>query len=1043
MRRIRSNWFRALSLSALITLGSAVTSCSEEGSASPNDRYGTELGSLGSIVINEFSAGTTGFIELYNTSTSQIDVGGWQVDDVASAGKAPKLIPAGTFLKAKGWLSVPYGGVNTASADDVRLLDASGKVVDSRSNGWDGTSLSGFCFGRSPDGGTWASSALVCSPDAKNATDTGDATADIVVNEFGAGSAGWIELYNRGDFAADLSGWYVDDVEGGSAAKALPAGSVVGPKAFLFVKYAGINTASADEVRVLDPAGDEVDSTPNLWAGVSISGKCYSRVPDGGDFSPEPVSCSGGSSNAATEPPPSVGSIVINEFRAGSSGWIELYNPSSAVVQLSGWRIDDIGGGGAAAKTLPEGTVLVPKQVVYFAYTGINSASADEVRLLTPGGAVVDSHPNGWTGTSIASVCFGRATDGGTWESGTRPCTPGASNGGGAPVTLRLNEFMPGSEGFVEIRNQGAGPVDLAGWKVDDAAGGGTPVAFPTDAILQPNEFAYVMIGTISATAADDVRLLDPSGKVVDSRKNYVGEDPCPGVCYGRVPDGGSWAPYSIGCSGGSGNPTEVTTPCLPGSSCDDGDGCTTGSTCTSACVCGSPTLCNDNNPCTNDACGDGLLACQSSALGDGLACGTGLTCEAGECRGGTSGAKLVLNEFSAGPNGWVELLNTGNKPAFLAAYSVNSTLSGFVPTFGDSGANTSIPAGARIVVPYGWLKPNGLDFLSLYRAYGPVESVSNFWTSGSTDGLCFARLPDGSGTFAGKAVPCTKGMNNGSALTVCSVGGACNDGNACTTGEKFTASCSCAGGLAVSCEDGDPCTAASCDPLKGCSQTSSINFTSCGTSKVCIAGQCKAEPACTATGGTYKSVTFTKAEECTTVSFMNKARYSQMNAMPAFARNQIYDCDPVTKTCLYRTSRWTSVAELLTVSGTSPVGTTSLTQIKSAAKGFTPSGLWYDTIESTWTNRAALSGGVVGLEKAFFQKYTGNDCVTVRDTPTSSFSLIVCRQLCYGDGGCEILPEEGTYSGVRGRLVFDANFPGGGRWVITSATFRNPNPSF
>lgn len=43
-----------------------------------------------------------------------------------------------------------------------------------------------------------------------------------------------------------------------------------------------------------------------------------------------------------------------------------------------------------------------------------------------------------------------------------------------------------------------------------------------------------------------------------------------------------------------------------------------------------------------------------------------------------------------------------------------------------------------------------------------------------------------------------------------------CNDSNACTAGERCTATATCTGGTPVPVDDANPCTADSCDPLLG-----------------------------------------------------------------------------------------------------------------------------------------------------------------------------------------------------------------------------------
>jgi hypothetical protein len=73
----------------------------------------------------------------------------------------------------------------------------------------------------------------------------------------------WIELYNPGLVAVDLSGWFLDDGEGGSGAYRIPDGAMLQPGAFLI--FHGRTTGLAlddtgDAVRLLDPDGVVVDA---------------------------------------------------------------------------------------------------------------------------------------------------------------------------------------------------------------------------------------------------------------------------------------------------------------------------------------------------------------------------------------------------------------------------------------------------------------------------------------------------------------------------------------------------------------------------------------------------------------------------------------------------------------------------------------------------------------------------------------------------------------------------------------------------------------
>jgi len=139
-------------------------------------------------------------------------------------------------------------------------------------------------------------------------------------------------------------------------------------------------------------------------------------------------------------------SIVINEFLPApspdpDSEWIELYNPLGEIVDISGYILDDIIGGGTSPYTIPASTYIPAGGFLLFtkAETGIALNNAgDTVHFLKPDGTtVLDSYS--YTTTSY-NVSYGRETDGAvTWTTFASP-TPGASNVG---VLLDNHNLVP------------------------------------------------------------------------------------------------------------------------------------------------------------------------------------------------------------------------------------------------------------------------------------------------------------------------------------------------------------------------------------------------------------------------------------------------------------------------------------------------------------------------------------------------------------------------------------------------------------------------
>ena len=122
-------------------------------------------------------------------------------------------------------------------------------------------------------------------------------------------------------------------------------------------------------------------------------------------------------------------SVKLNEFMpnpSSGSEWVEVYNPNSTPVDISGYKLDDEAGGGSVF-TIPGGTVVggygfYLKERSY----GFDDAGSDEARLLDPADTVVDSYP--FTGTTDGKT-YSRSIDGaGAWSDGTTEPTKGKSN---------------------------------------------------------------------------------------------------------------------------------------------------------------------------------------------------------------------------------------------------------------------------------------------------------------------------------------------------------------------------------------------------------------------------------------------------------------------------------------------------------------------------------------------------------------------------------------------------------------------------------------
>lgn len=134
--------------------------------------------------------------------------------------------------------------------------------------------------------------------------------------------------------------------------------------------------------------------------------------------------------------------IVINEFLPNPSGsssedteWIELYNTTSASVDLSNWQLDDVVNGGASPYTIPAGTTIAANGFLAFekATTNIGLNNTDDsVRLIDSNGTELDSYSYSST---LEDFSYGRTTDGSNTWVNFSTYTKGSSNSGGVQVT--------------------------------------------------------------------------------------------------------------------------------------------------------------------------------------------------------------------------------------------------------------------------------------------------------------------------------------------------------------------------------------------------------------------------------------------------------------------------------------------------------------------------------------------------------------------------------------------------------------------------------
>lgn len=251
--------------------------------------------------------------------------------------------------------------------------------------------------------------------------------------------------------------------------------------------------------------------------------------------------------------------IRISEVKTNPNpDFVELVNTSDAPIDLNGWKVIDADPAHVPAVIATTETVVAPGGFHVFDTAlltgGFGLGSADSVTIQQPDGTAVDSQA--WTvhGAPTYSVCGDAFVQSAT-------ATPGAVND--CPVapswqSVKVNEVESNGDkvaDWLELVNNGAGPVDISGWKIldADAAHVSTPVVVPANTTI-PAGGLYAIYTEIAQTpgfglgATDSVTVLLPDGTTTVDTYGWVGHA---ATTYGRCPSGtGDFAVTTVSTRG-------------------------------------------------------------------------------------------------------------------------------------------------------------------------------------------------------------------------------------------------------------------------------------------------------------------------------------------------------------------------------------------------------------------------------------------------------------------------------------------------------------
>jgi PKD repeat protein len=442
------------------------------------------------ITINEFlpnpNADENEWIELYNSSTSSIDLTGWILYDGAG-----QLATPTSTIEAKGYIVIDLASSKLNNGGDIiTIKNQEEKTIDEISYGdWDGASVAAPKKGNTiaknenesfeettshtkgelniittppsddpsstnNNGGGGGSGENVIQPTTQTYTD-----GVIVINELVSDPTDeqeeFVELFNTNDATISLVGWWIED---GSETKTSLEGSLKS-KGFLAIeKPKGNLNNSGDTVILFDPSGKEIDQvTYGTWDDGNMNDNApapddplsLARRIDGldadNDFydfvltetvTKEKTNIISLTTTDGNETGQVLGTkiytspVKITEIYPNPPGsdskdeFIELYNSGAETTDITNWKLGD---GSSKRYTIKEGNIAPGAYIVLkraMTSIALNNSGGDEVGLYDPNGAIVEKAQ--YKGSAAEGESWSRKEDG-SWA-WTTEVTPSEAN---------------------------------------------------------------------------------------------------------------------------------------------------------------------------------------------------------------------------------------------------------------------------------------------------------------------------------------------------------------------------------------------------------------------------------------------------------------------------------------------------------------------------------------------------------------------------------------------------------------------------------------
>ncbi len=509
--------------------------------------------SVTGLYINEFSSSNRSsitdeygeyedWIEIYNSHTDSIDVGGLFITDSLAYGmryRIPSTSPDSTTIPPGGYLVLwadnePDQGILHVgfgirrSGEQIGLVHYDGSTfIDSLTFGSQYINAS---VSRYPDG----ESNWLYLPSTPGDTNRYTPLSGLRINEFSASNESffsddfgeyedWIEIYNDNVFEVDIGGLFITDSLGNGMRHRIPTtepgSTVVPPKSYIVLwadnqPYQGVLhldfglSRKGEQIGLVQYNGtDFIDSVTFEPQYLNAS---LSRYPEKNNLWLSVPSTPGDDNYTGT-----VSGVIINEFSSSNQliqednygefeDWIELYNDNDEPVDIGGLFFTDTLGFGMKTRiptTAPDSTTIPPKgylllwadnqkdQGVLHLGFGLRRSGEQAGLAQYDGVTFIDSltYDEQYKNASVS-----RFPDGdNNWYH--LPATPGYGNVYERVSGLFINEFSSSNrylmkdnfgeyDDWIEIYNENDEPVDLGGLFITDSLANGARFRIPTTA---------------------------------------------------------------------------------------------------------------------------------------------------------------------------------------------------------------------------------------------------------------------------------------------------------------------------------------------------------------------------------------------------------------------------------------------------------------------------------------------------------------------------------------------------------------------------------